>query len=330
MAGIATEMVNGSKNPYLFIVGCPRSGTTLLRRVLDAHPSIAITRETHWVPAIFSDKEGLSPDGFVTPELIPKLLADRRFLRLGIPSQALMKLTESPEPIHYAKFVSVIFDLYGKTQNKPLVGDKTPGYVRQLSLLHNLWPTARFVHLIRDGRDTCLSAVNWKGKADSLARRFTTWCDDPVSTAAVWWKWHVQLGREAGQELGPELYYEVRYEALVNNPAKESRALCGFLDVAYTDAVLRFHEGRTESESGLDAKHAWLPITPGLRDWRKQMCADEVERFEAVAGDLLEELRYPRTVRCPELEAKRHAALIQKIFIQDARSRRARTLPKDW
>jgi hypothetical protein len=326
---MSTEMVNGTKNPYLFIVGCPRSGTTLLRRVLDAHPSIAITKETHWVPAIFTDKEGLSPDGFVTPELIPKLLANPRFLRLGIPPQALMKLTESPEPIHYAKFVTDTFDLYGTLRNKPFVGDKTPGYVRQLSLLHNLWPTARFVHLIRDGRDVCLSAMDWKDKVQGFARRFPTWSEDPISTTALWWKWHVELGRQAGRSLGPKLYYEVRYESLVNNPSQECMALCWFLSVPYSDSLIRFHEGRTKAQPGLDAKKAWLPITSGLRDWRKQMRAQDLERFEAVAGDLLEELEYHRAVRRTRPAAQLHAVEVCDAFIRNAELKN-QLLPENW
>jgi len=329
MAGTSTE-VNGTKNPYLFIVGCPRSGTTLLRRVLDAHPSIAITtRETHWVPTVFSDKEGLTPDGFVTPELIPKLLANPRFLKLGIPPQALMKLTESPEPIHYARFVTGVFDLYGEAQKKPLVGDKTPGYVRQLSLLHTLWPTARFVHLIRDGRDICLSVMDWKDKAQKFDRRFPTWSEDPISTAALWWKWHVDLGRQAGRSLGPKLYYEVRYESLVNNPLQECMALCRFLGVPYSDSMIRFHEGRTRAKPGLDAKHAWLPITSGMRDWRKQMCDYDVERFEAVAGDLLEELEYPRASERTRQAAQMHAAKICDAFIRNAELKK-QLLPEGW
>ncbi len=71
-------------NPYVFIVGCPRSGTTLLRRMVDAHRQIAITHETHWIAKRFEKRTGLTPEGFVTPELIPKLLSDEKFTRMGI------------------------------------------------------------------------------------------------------------------------------------------------------------------------------------------------------------------------------------------------------
>ncbi len=62
-------------NPCVFIVGCPRSGTTLLRRIVSAHPQIVITPEAHWIPLWFEQRRGLTPDGFITPELISQSLA---------------------------------------------------------------------------------------------------------------------------------------------------------------------------------------------------------------------------------------------------------------
>ena len=95
------------------------------------------------------------------------------------------------------------------------------------------------------------------------------------------------------------MYYEVRYESLVRNPVEESAALCEFLGLPYDEAMPRFHEGRTNAKPGLSAKKAWLPITPGLRDWRTQMTAEDVERFEAAAGELLDELGSPQTIFSP-------------------------------
>jgi Sulfotransferase family len=201
-------------------------------------------------------------------------------------------LINSDKPLSYSSFVSAIFDLYGQRKGKSLVGDKTPSYVLSLPTLHGLWPTAKFVHTIRDGRDVCLSMLNWK-KAQEAAGRLATWTQDPVLTSALWWKQRVRLGREDGSALGPELYYEIRYETLVSQPATECAALCDFLGLPYDDAMLRFHEGREKAGPGLDAKRAWRPTTPGLRDWRSQMTLDDIERFEVAAGDLLEEHRLP-------------------------------------
>jgi hypothetical protein len=312
-----------SLNPYVFIGGCPRSGTTLLQRILNAHPQLAITPETQWIPQYFKKRIGLTAEGLVTPELMVHLANQPRFTALKIDPHELAHWIGAGEPLSYARLVTGIFDLYGRAQGKRLVGDKTPGYVRKFRILHPLWPQAKFVHLIRDGRDTCLSALQWTRKAARLASLFPTWSTDPVTTAALWWEWHVRVGREAKEELGPRLYYELRYEALVTQPASEVARLCAFLGVPYDAAMLRFHEGRTRNTPGLSAKHAWRPITSGLRDWRGQMPAEDVERFEAAAGALLDELGYPRGVRHPRPEAVRQAVRVRALFPHDPCSAQA-------
>jgi hypothetical protein len=311
-----------SPSPFVFIVGCPRSGTTLLQRVVNAHPQIAIPPETQWVPRFWEKRVGLSPEGWVTPRLIDRLVEHRTFPQLGVSRQQLEGLLRQG-PVSYADFVRGIYDLYGKAQGKPLVGDKTPGYVRKTRLLHGLWPEAKFVHLIRDGRDVCLSALGWKKKAARMVSLYPTWDEAPVTTAALWWEWHLGRGRQRGQALGPGLYYELRYEALVARPEEECTKLCAFLGLPYDAAMLRFHEGRTRAEPGLSAKDAWLPITPGLRDWRSQMSAEDVERFEAAAGDLLDELGYPRAAPCPGAAAREQAAKVREAFSQSCRPRKS-------
>jgi hypothetical protein len=316
---------SSAMNPFLFIVGCARSGTTLLQRLLNAHPELAVVHETHWIPAFWRERTGLTAEGTVTRELLPRLLGHERFRKrfgkAGIGQKELRGLLKTGRPMTYARFVSGLFDLYGRLQGKPLVGDKTPRYVQNMATLHGLWPGARFVHLIRDGRDVCLSALHWKEKAARLASRFSTWGEHAVATAAVWWEWRVRLGREAGESLGPGRYYELRYEALVSQPADECARLCAFLGVPYDEQMLRFHEGRTKADPGLDAKKGWRPITPGLRDWRTQMAAAGLERFEAAAGDLLGELGYPRAVPQPRPEAVQHASEVTELFVQSLRVR---------
>ncbi len=302
-------------NPAVFLVGCPRSGTTLLQRIVDAHPQIAITHEQCWLARYFKKEIGLTPEGLVTPDLIPSLLQHKRFHKLGVGREELERLLGSGERVSYASLVTELFNRYGKAKRKGLVGDKCPSYVREVPTLHALWPKAKFVHLIRDGRDVALSIHNWS-KPDRITVRLVHCAEDDVSTAALYWKRFVQAGREAGNALGPELYYELRYESLVAFPAEECAKLCAFLGVPNDDAMLRFHEGRTRSDAGLDSKGRWLPVTPGLRDWRSEMGPQEVERFEAAAGDLLDELGYPRACRWPSPEAMQQAARIREVFEQ--------------
>jgi len=273
-------------NPYLFIVGCPRSGTTLLQRMVNAHPQIAITPESHWIPHLYEKPWALTPGGLITHKLIRELTAHPKFARLGIGrKKELKRLARNGQPLTYSRLVAAILDLYGKAQGKPLVGDKTPDYVRRISTLHRLWPQARFVHVIRDGRDVCLSMMEWP-KVRPKPGDFMTWKEDPASTAAWWWAFNVRSGRDAGRSLKSGLYYELRYEALVTRPREECKLLCAFLGVPFDEAMLRFHEDQTRPDPGLERKRAGLPVTPGFRDWQSQMPAEELERFEAPAGDL--------------------------------------------
>ena len=312
-------------NPFVFIVGCPRSGTTLLQRMVDAHRQIAIIPEIGWIAQFYESRQGLTPEGLVTPAFVSFLIQRGgfgRYARLPISRQELEDLISSCDPISYAALLTLVFDRHGRNGGKSLVGSKTVDHVCNIRTLHRLWPLAKFVHLIRDGRDVCLSALNWR-KADKLAERFATWREDPVSTAALWWEWSVRLGREDGNALGADLYFEIRYEALVAHPEEECAALCDFLGVAYDDAMLTFHKNRAKTEEGLDAKHAWLPPTPGLRDWRSQMPRDDLERFEATAGSLLDELGFPRGADRLRARSLEHAATIRSQF-------EGRPLPQHW
>jgi hypothetical protein len=295
-------------NPFVFLVGCPRSGTTLLQRILDAHSQVAIGNESFWIPYFFKKRIGLTAEGLVTAELPGRLLEYYKFYSMKAGPEDLRKLLGPDEAVSYARFVAGLFDLYAEFRGKPLAGDKTPDYVRSIATLAELWPQAKFIHLIRDGREVCLSALNWRRKAARFASLFPTWRDEPVATAAAWWDWHVRRGREDGGRLGPDRYYEVRYEALVTNSADECARLCAYLGLPYEAVMLRFHEGRSLPGVGPEkgAKESWLPITPGLRDWRTQMRYADIECFEAVAGPLLEELGYGRAAACrrPELIAR--------------------------
>jgi hypothetical protein len=315
-------------NPYVFLVGCLRSGTTLLQRIVDAHPEIAVIHEAQWVPRWYERRVGLTEEGVVTPKLVARLLEHRRFPRLQLDAERVAGLIEGDEPKHYARFVTEVFDLHGQAKGKALVGEKSPGYVRHLPTLHALWPQAKVVHLIRDGRDVALSVLDWK-KRETTVGRLPTWKEDPVTTTALWWEWHVRLGRDAADLLGPERYCELRYESLVADTEGECKKLSAFLGVPFDHAMLHFYSGRTRVKPGRGAKAAWLPVTGGLRNWREQMNGNEVERFEAAAGSILDELGYPRADRAIGGDQLARAARLRKVFADDVRSRR-RPVPVAW
>jgi hypothetical protein len=249
----------------------------------------------------------------VTTELISRLLEQARFTRLGIGREELLAMIAGGRPVSYSSLVTAIFDSYGDAQGKALVGDKTPGYVRRMNTLHALWPQARFVHLIRDGRDVYLS-MRHRPLHHLKAGVFDTWSEKPVLTAALWWELNVRGGRKAGNLLGAGLYYEIRYESLVAHPREECETLSAFLGLPYDDAMLRFNETQRK-------KKERRPITPGLRDWRTQMPAQDLERFEAAAGGLLEELGYARAFPRLRPERLEDASRTRELFALDPRAR---------
>jgi hypothetical protein len=310
-------------NPHVFMVGCQRSGTTLLQRMVDANPDIAVVHESRFVDTYYQNRQGLTPEGNVSPELVPLIAEHPRFTKLEVNREGLESLIPNGRPIHYRDFISGLYGLHGRALGKKIVGDKTPRYVRSIPELHALWPGARFVHLIRDGRDVCLSALQWRSGGE-LARRFETWKTDPVATAGIWWDWLVRLGREAGENLGPDLFYELRYEDLVADPAGQCERLCGFLDIPYDDAMIRFHEGRERAGPKLSTKRAWKGVTPGLRDWRTDLSPEDTELFEAAAGELLDELGYDRAVPAPGPDVRGTVARVRASFylvVRDAGER---------
>jgi len=122
----------------------------------------------------------------LTPELVERTLGYHRFPRLGLSETTVRQAAASAST--YAQFVGNLYSEYARLHGKPLAGEKTPDYVRYLRLLHTLFPWARTVHIIRDGRDTALSILEW-ARGDKGPGRFALWQEDPIAVAALWWRW---------------------------------------------------------------------------------------------------------------------------------------------
>jgi len=316
------------RNPFLFVLGCQRSGTTLLQHILDSHPDIAVMQEAGWFGTWYEQGMGVTSQGFATADLIPRLMRTSKNVDLGVTAEDLLKILEGKENLFYTDFISALFDRFGASRGKSLAGTKNPDYLRHLPTLNQLWPDAKFIQIIRDGRDVCLCASDrWKDKSgfqgfpfllyESPDRVFDGWKEDPVITTALWWEKNVRLGMEFGSTLGPGKYYEMRYEALVTQPYEKCLGLCEFLGVKFDSAMLK-HEKNFKPREGPGGKilHArvGLPITSGLRDWRTEMTQSELERFEAAGGQLLEELNYRRGVERPKAEDLDEADRIRALF----------------
>ena len=281
------------RNPFVFVVGCPRSGTTLLQRMLNSH-------------------------------LVARVQTYKRFYRLGLTDEAVTRAAHGVTT--YRDFVCNLYDAFAARHNKLLGGEKTPDYVRHLPFLHALFPWARFVHIIRDGRDVALSTLEW-ARVDKGPGKLPLWREDPVATCALWWRRMVETGRRDGLELGSTRYYELRYEDLVADPEAKLRDVAAFLDLPFSEDMLAFHVGKTRRADGLSAKAAWLPPTPGLRDWRVQMNASDRALFEALAGDLLKALDYEPGVSVIPPETAARAERRRAAWTHQRRARPAPMQP---
>jgi hypothetical protein len=274
--------------PFLFIVGCGRSGTSVLRRVLDGHSQLAVAHEGRFVAPLSRRRARYErDDGFDVEAFAADLLVDPAVRgNLGLSVEDVRAALDGAPVLDYPDAVRRVFAFYAARQGKPRYGDKMPAYVLRMPALADLFPEARFVHIIRDGRDVALSYQS------------VAWGPTTAEEAAIRWRGNVRRGRRDGRRLGADRYREVRYEELVADPEPVLRSLCEFLDLAWDDAMLHHHvaAGAVVAATRFPGAHQrlLLPPTRGLRDWRRDMPERDVAGFEAIAGDLLDELGYGR------------------------------------
>jgi hypothetical protein len=265
----------------LILLGVSRSGTTLLRVVLDRSPGLAIPDESFFVPLLARrngrtiDAERFLDDVSRIPTirdwgLSPGDVAGR--LREGMPT---------------GDAIGAIFDAYAEAAGKPRWGDKTPMYMRHLDLLEELFPEAQYVHLVRDGRDAALSFLQMP--EGTFTR---TWAHPrtPVQFACLWRK-EVGGARALGRRAGSARYHEVSYEELVADAETAVRGICAFAAIPFETAMLDYTRS-VDVSAKPHQQRLLTPPTTGVRSWREDMSAADVAAFDAVAGDLLGDLGY--------------------------------------
>ena len=302
-------MTSGDRmRPFPFIVACGRSGTTLLRAMLERGGQIAIPPESYFPVSLHRRhwRSAFDPVAFADD-----LGANVRFREWGMPVPDLSGVAD------YADAVRSVYAAYASTAGADRYGDKTPPFVLHMELLAGLFPEARFVHVVRDGRDVARSLVQTSFGPNRLAR------------AAEVWTRRVTAGRASGARLGPERHLEVRYESLVGEPAATLRSVCAFLELEFGDEMLHPEDAEMLLPEGERAHHANLamPVTPGLRDWRRDMPDADVALVEAVAGDLLSELGYERRFpKVPLVARGRAVASRARSAVTRSGRRTARTV----
>jgi hypothetical protein len=280
--------VPGADATFPVVLGCVRSGTTMLRALLDSHPQLAVPPESYFVvPALEGRaRYGLAGAALDLDRLLADVAAERSFPDWCLGPAALDEVcAQAPGTVPDA--LLALYRAYAHQQGKPRAGDKTPSHLLHVELLATSFPQARFVHIVRDGRDVVPSILGMQFGPDRFA------------DAVLFWARRVERGRASGDALGPERYREIAYESLVADPEGTLRELCPFLGLEYAPEMLRYHERADELLDGLRAtRHVQgvrRPPTRGVRDWRTALAPHQVQLFEALAGPVLDRFGYPRS-----------------------------------
>lgn len=274
--------------PFVFIVGCPRSGTTLLQRMLNAHPLLAVANDSHFIPRAI-DRVGLDEGMTLWPAHVDFVRTYKRTVRLDLPAEAFEPEADSGT---YPKYVSQIYRAFAAAKGKLLAGEKTPDYVKRIDLLHRLFPSAKFLHIIRDGREVVQSVLEWSNDRKGPAK-LKIWDQNPFAVASLWWAHQVESGLRSGRNLDG-LYMEVRYDELASDPEPLLGRIVEFLGIPDNPSMSAFHEGRFIDNPKLSAKSAWRPATPGLRS-KSALSDAQLALFDALCGDLLDTLGMSRS-----------------------------------
>jgi hypothetical protein len=293
--------------PAPFIVANPGSGTTLLRMMLDSHTELAIPPETHFIPDVIQRAREIRTEADRKPtpaELTAVITGNRRWADFGLDEGALRERMDRDGQANARRALRAFYSLYAEGHGKNRWGDKTPDYLLAMNRIAQTLPEARFVHLLRDGRDVAVSRRRWRQRAGAAERPVEAW-------ASQWRRW-ITTGREQAEKV--EHYLEVRYEDLVTDTEPTLRRVCEFAELEFQPGMLEYHRRSEERLRELDhslpaeegkgareaehrqAKHALTAAPPQeskVQEWRTEMSESDRAAFEADAGELLAELGYP-------------------------------------
>lgn len=279
------------RKPF-FVVGVQRSGTTVLRLMLNKHPRIAVPFETDFLQ-ILPLAESIGPLGErANQRVVLEALAKEPFTAKGeilTDVEAVLRHRAGS----FGELLAAVFDEWCKARGKPRWGVKTPGYVTEMDTLALHFPEALFIHIVRDGRDVLLS------------NKGLSWGSKRLPRVARDWRFKALLGRKMGRMLGEERYLELRYEDLIRTPRDELRRICAFLGEDYDPMMLTYHEDaeREMPATSLQWHRSSVsrPDASKVFAWQRQMSLADAILFDEYAGDALALFGYERVQRSPTL-----------------------------
>ncbi len=236
------------EKPPIFIVGCERSGTTLLRLMLHSHPEIAIPPQTKFLKKLW--KRRLQFGALEKNQNREKLIQwfsknhnrNTKLVDLNLDwDKVRTDLNNCPPTL--GSFVSVIFRRYSLQQGKIRWGDKRPYYIKYLPQLLSLFPSAKIIHIVRDGRDSVASL-----------KKMPWWKKSSIYSMLNW-REAIRNGNKAGKNIPKNQFFELKYEDLVANTETWLRKICQFIDEPFDASMLQFQG--TAKTAVPEYKHQW-------------------------------------------------------------------------
>ncbi|MFB6247299.1 MAG: sulfotransferase [Salinibacter sp.] len=268
----------------IFVVGMPRSGTTLLSAMLDAHPGIAITPETHFYTRCRSSADAPAA---ALRETWARLRQQPGVQDMAFGEAELAGIWETvraqgtPDPSALLRELGTSF---AQRAGAAAWGEKTPDHLPHVPDLLADFPDAVVVALIRDPRDVCLSL------------RGLPWNQDSLPESAWKWRRYARLAHRYRHDV-PSRFREVRYERLLEAPDAVIRDLLDWIDAPFDPSVLSFHEhhpGPADADREPWKGKVHQPIDPENKaKWRNRMGPAERWVVQRIAGRWLQKWGYP-------------------------------------
>jgi Sulfotransferase family len=270
----------------VFVVGCPRSGTTLLYHVLLSAGGFAIYRsETHVFNLLEPAYGDLSRLG--NRKKLMKAWFGSKLFRLSGLNPREVEEEVLAECKNGGDLLRIIMGDIARKQNVNRWADSTPEHLLYIRRIKQTIPNALLIHIIRDGRDVALSLEKQR-----WIRPLPGDTDRHLEVAALYWEWIVNRGRKLGRELGSD-YCEIHFEKLVDEPRPVLRELSQFIeqDLDYDRirkvAIGSVAEPNTSFENGFQT-HAFQPVGR----WRNALAGERLTNLEILIGSTLRELGY--------------------------------------
>jgi Sulfotransferase family len=280
-----TSVAAERNNAPVFVLGCPRSGTTVLYHMLLSSGGFAVYRAESNVFNLLVPRFGGMRSAADRQKLLEVWLKSKLFRVSGLEPDAIGAKIMA-ECRGGGDFLRIVMQEIARQQKVERWADCTPDHLLYMEEIKRQIPDALFIHIIRDGRDVALSYAR-QGWSYPLP-----WDrDDRLGVAGLYWEWIVRKGRDQGQRLGAD-YKEVRFEELIANPRETLSRLGAFIDhdLDY-DRIQQVGIGsvsQPNSSFGGDAEGKFDPVAR----WKTKMSAEQIAGLEELIGDFLAELDY--------------------------------------